>query len=657
MRASQKKIFETVWNDNEVKKYFIKENGTINSIKANEQCLDFYYPLKDYLYGRFPDIDKSDSPSEIVYRIVNKIEERPKCPLCGKNAQFKTYKLGYSLYCSRECALSEDGKREMVKQYKRNCQEKYGVDNAAKLESTKEKAKRTNLERYGAEHHTKTETYKERYLENYGVSSPMLLPGVKEKVRKTNIEKHGGPSPFCDIAVKSKIDYRSLAQKVSQTKTENGTFNKSFQEETLYEVLYEIFGENAVRQYSSKKYPYKCDFYLKDKDVYIELNASQFHNFQPYKNYEWQKKEADEILKKSNELKEKNKETQKTQYDNVFETWTVRDVKKRTTAKNNKLKYLELYYVPDTEILLQCIDYVFTSNCQFILYDEKIFGCSKQDLINECLNTEFPGNSKWAPDNPIWDSFLPGKPSPKEAWGNRFFLDMAVSNLFYMVKFSMENNKYQDFLICQQRAFEDYMKDKKHAKQIFVNILDRFTIAKIAPKVTALAKNSMLKIIEETGYDLSTGVYCPMAGFGGIVEASKQWFINNKLDFDGKIESYDINESFVNYYKFTGVRDMLAQKIVTEKTVIVCPPFGDAYEHWKGTPDEMSDISFLDWYRLIHEYIEAPQYIIIGPEIKTEKSGKGLFGKKYGIQLWDDKLYKEMKNKTKEERTLYNLKF
>lgn len=71
----------------------------------------------------------------------------------------------------------------------------------------------------------------------------------------------------------------------------------------------------------------------------------------------------------------------------------------------------------------------------------------------------------------------------------------------------------------------------------------------------------------------------------------------------------------------------------------------------------MSDKSFLDWYKLIKEYIEAPQYIIIGPELNSEKNSKGLFGKRHGIQLWDDELYNKMLEKTEKERATYGLKF
>ena len=91
-------------------------------------------------------------------------------------------------------------------------------------------------------------------------------------------------------------------------------------------------------------------------------------------------------------------------------------------------------------------------------------------------------------------------------------------------------------------------------------------------------------------------------------------------------------------------RDVLAQTITTEKTVIVCPPFGKEFEHWKGTPDEMSDISFIEWVDLIKEHVKAPKYIFIGPEMKS-KNKCGLFSKKTGISYYDDDKLAELADK------------
>lgn len=76
-------------------------------------------------------------------------------------------------------------------------------------------------------------------------------------------------------------------------------------------------------------------------------------------------------------------------------------------------------------------------------------------------------------------------------------------------------------------------------------IVNRFTIAKICPKVTALMPSKFLQIIEDSGIDISCGVYCPMAGFGGIIEGAKRWFKEHSIDSTDKIEAYDINPNFV----------------------------------------------------------------------------------------------------------------
>lgn len=280
---------------------------------------------------------------------------------------------------------------------------------------------------------------------------------------------------------------------------------------------------------------------------------------------------------------------------------------------------------------------------------------TQEQLVEYCLEQPFPGNSKWPANHPIWDCYLPGKLSPKQAWKNRTLLNRAINNMFWIINKGIVENKYQSFNINHIKQLNTcVVKDGKivsSSQRLLELILNRFTIAKIAPKVTALSKYTMYKILEESKIDLSNGVYAPMAGFGGIIEAAKMWFKAHKIQtknnsYDYLIEAYDINKNFCDWYGWEQ-RDMLFQPVKTDKTVIVCPPFGNKYEHWEGTPDDMSDISFLEWYFLIHDFIKAPNYVIIGPEVKGKATQKcGLFYKTTGIQLWTAEMYEEaMKDK------------
>lgn len=267
----------------------------------------------------------------------------------------------------------------------------------------------------------------------------------------------------------------------------------------------------------------------------------------------------------------------------------------------------------------------------------EFFGKTEEDILNICLKSDFPGTDKWEANHPIWNCNVAGRICPRKAWDDKEMLKKAIHNLFYILHKSINVGPrfYPEFADAIEKTFNGSDRD------ICRVILNRFTIAKLAPKVTALRPNIFTDIIEESGVDLSCGVYCPMAGFGGIIEGSKRWFKKRKLPVD--VEAYDINENFCNYYGWMK-RDVLAQVIKTDKIVIACPPFGENTERWEGTPDNMY-YSFDDWCKLIKEHIIAKNYILIGPEItnnttayKTGVTRPSLFRKKIGIQLYREHL-------------------
>jgi len=269
--------------------------------------------------------------------------------------------------------------------------------------------------------------------------------------------------------------------------------------------------------------------------------------------------------------------------------------------------------------------------------EEFLWGVNSTDLYETYFNgMEFPGTKKYPPNHPIWDCHTEGKFSPKQAWYDWKSMMKAIDNLYYIMHKLEANGKEQDFVARVYSAFGkiydiDYLKgEEPDPSALAKEILMRFTIAKIAPKVGAMQPSHVEKVIKESGIDLSCGVYVPMAGFGGIVEAAKRWF--KKHNLEPKIEAYDINSNFCKYYGWTQ-RDVLAQKVKTDKIVICCPPF--AYtEQWEGTPDKRHDkyktnyLDFHTWCKLIKEYIEASNYIFLGPDKVDMKKSKYKSGAK-----------------------------
>lgn len=121
-------------NDNDVCEFFILKNGNINGKACSEKYLRKKNPaILEYLKCRFNDIDSETTITELVYRVINHIEEIPKCPVCGKRIPFRKDKekdmhknRAYHIYCSKECAHSAEGYETTLNKTRTTFKEKYG---------------------------------------------------------------------------------------------------------------------------------------------------------------------------------------------------------------------------------------------------------------------------------------------------------------------------------------------------------------------------------------------------------------------------------------------------------------------------------------------------------------------------------------------------
>ena len=252
---------------------------------------------------------------------------------------------------------------DFIKQkFKTTCNNKYGVDNPAKTKQAKDKMKNTCMERYGVEYSFQSENNKEKskqtWIEKYGVDNPLKSDIIKEKVKQTNLEKYGveyisqnieirkkqlktlnkkygGNAPICDPTIKEKILNKmpESREKEYQTRKKNGTFNTSKPEKELLEYI-KLYFPNVEYQYKNKKeYPFRCDFYIPELNLYIEYNGLWTHGDHPFD------ENNQEDIDKLNLWKSKNTKY----YQNAINTWTNLDVRKRNIAKNNNLNYKEFW--------------------------------------------------------------------------------------------------------------------------------------------------------------------------------------------------------------------------------------------------------------------------------------------------------------------------
>lgn len=255
----------------------------------------------------------------------------------------------------------EETKKLEINNRIKNCREKYGVDFFMQTQEFKDKSIKTNQEKYGVDwqisseavqqkiNNTKLKKYNNKNYNNrlcasdtclkkYGAPSYVQSEQFKTKAVQTlkknyDCTNYWSSNDWKEKYQKNKVE---IKEKEYKAKRENKTFNTSMPEERYYDYLIKKYGASDVlRQYKDDRYPFACDFYIKSKDIFIELNISWTHGghrFNP-------NSEMDAY--KLNRWKEKAKESE--YYKNAIKVWTELDPLKFETAQKNNLTYIVYY--------------------------------------------------------------------------------------------------------------------------------------------------------------------------------------------------------------------------------------------------------------------------------------------------------------------------
>ena len=93
--------------------------------------------------------------------------------------------------------------------------------------------------------------------------------------------------------VTTPLKSQEIKAKQLNTLRKHKTFNTSKQEKDYYNYLVNKYGKDDVLyQYTDSRYPYSCDFYIKSKDLFIELNLHWTHGGHPF-----DKNNAEDLVK------------------------------------------------------------------------------------------------------------------------------------------------------------------------------------------------------------------------------------------------------------------------------------------------------------------------------------------------------------------------
>ena len=196
-------------------------------------------------------------------------------------------------------------------------------------------AQKTIKDKYGVDNISQYYTKQDGYV----VWNKGLTKETDERVRKAsehrkgiqswNKGKHPGSTWTADAF-----------QKRYETQMRNGTLGVNHDtkaEREFYNYLRTLYDESdIVHPYMDRKrYPFRCDFYIKSEDLFIEVHGNWTHGGRPFDPND------KECIKQLEMWKEKAKTSD--YYKNAIYTWTDLDVRKAQTAKNNNLNF-ELIY-------------------------------------------------------------------------------------------------------------------------------------------------------------------------------------------------------------------------------------------------------------------------------------------------------------------------
>lgn len=274
----------------------------------------------------------------------------------------------YNKFCSIKCAntlknkqpefidkvniskslRTEEQKQKSLEKSKETCKKIYGCEFPNQSPIVKEHRMETFKKKYGVPHFSQSKEFQE------------MVPEIQEKIKKACEEEFGVDNFSKSQEFRDRLPERTEKTKetckrlygveyVSQlpevrakglaTKKQNGTTNTSKDEAKIKELLLKIF-PNTIHQYNCERYPFNCDFYIPDLDLFIEYNGSWTHGDAPYNPTNPEHIAKLEILKENAEKKNSKF------YRTAIRVWTEIDVKKLETFKKNKLNY-KIFYTMD----------------------------------------------------------------------------------------------------------------------------------------------------------------------------------------------------------------------------------------------------------------------------------------------------------------------
>lgn len=280
----------------------------------------------------------------------DKIIYTKKCQECGKEYEYynsmpnwfgdgqnnskKYHGVDSKKYCCYKCGILH---RQRISHD--TCLKKYGVEFSIISENNIEKSKQTKIKKYGDPNYKNIE----KILFKIHSRSEEEKQKICDKIKQTKLKKYGNEN--YNGSDKETEESKALrVKRTIMTKKKNHTFNTSSDEQVIKKLLKNKFKEIKT-QYKSEIYPFVCDFYIPEKDLYIEYQGMWTHGKSGHKilgAYDKNNIEHQTVLRKWEEKAKKSKF-----YKIAIRVWTVTDPLKREVSRLKGINWMEFFTIDE----------------------------------------------------------------------------------------------------------------------------------------------------------------------------------------------------------------------------------------------------------------------------------------------------------------------
>lgn len=179
-------------------------------------------------------------PRQIVWHLMKKINDIPKCLSDNCQNQVTWNSRSYSNYCSIKCSANDKRIREKIEQTNLK---KYGTKSPSENTAIKQKQKETMLDRYGVENPMYLQESKDKIQKTMKEKSTIELKEIQSKRKQTNLEKYGVENAFQSDDIKQKQKETML----DRYGVENGFQSEEIKQKIKQKNLKQYGVEHAIQ--------------------------------------------------------------------------------------------------------------------------------------------------------------------------------------------------------------------------------------------------------------------------------------------------------------------------------------------------------------------------------------------------------------------------